>query len=165
LDWRASGRRRLVAATLHRSIESESKPPPRPHSHHQHQPSNSSRLTQEYRAPSLRRNTRSESSHSRTSSRSTTPVDVEDRPPSRSSATGRPRRGSTTPSISGGDQSPQQRKRKGSKSLRRGLSPLTQAQVREGVRTPSFSSDDSVLVVDREKESIPTSVPEPSTAS
>jgi hypothetical protein len=165
LDWRASRRRRLVAATLHRSIESESKPAPRPHSLHQHQPSNSSKLTQEHRAPSLRRNTRSESSHSRTSSRSTTPVDVEDRPPSRSSASGRPRRGSTTPSISGGDQSPQQRKRKGSKSLRRGLSPLTQAQVREGVRTPSFSSDDSVLVGDREKESIPTSVPESNTAS
>ncbi|KAJ6000629.1 hypothetical protein N7481_001038 [Penicillium waksmanii] len=165
LDWRASRRRRLVAATLHRSIESESKPPLRPHSLHQHQPSNSSKLTQEHRAPSLRRNTRSESAHSRTSSRSTTPVDVEDRPPSRSSASGRPRRGSTTPSISGGDQSPQQRKRKGSKSLRRGLSPLTQAQVREGVRTPSFSSDDSVLVGDREKESIPTSVPEPNSAS
>lgn len=161
LGWRASRRRRLVAATLHRTLDSESKP--RPHSHHQHQPSISSKLNQEHRAPSARRNTR-ESSHSRNSSRSSTPVDVDDRPPSRSSASGRPRRGSLTPSLSGGDQSPQQRKRKGSKSIRRGLSPLTQAQVREGVRTPSFSSDDSVLVGDRERESIPTSVPETNTA-
>ncbi|OQE21179.1 hypothetical protein PENSTE_c012G07055 [Penicillium steckii] len=161
LDWRASRRRRLVAATLHRSLDSESKP--RSHSHHQHQPSISSKLSHEYRTPSVRRSTRSESSHSRNSSRSTTPVDVDDRPPSRSSASGRPRRGSTTPSLSGGDQTPQQRKRKGSKSLRRGLSPLTQAQVREGVRTPSFSSDDSVLVSERDQESIPTSVPETNT--
>lgn len=164
LGWRASQRRRLVAATLNKSLEADAKHRPHSHhSHHQHQPSVSSRLNQEHRAPSSRRGTRSESSHSRTSSRSSTPVDVEDRPPSRSSGTGRPRRGSTTPSIPGSDHSPQQqRRRKGSKSLRRGLSPLTQAQVREGVRTPSFSSDESGIVpgLDREKEATPTSVPD-----
>ncbi|KAJ6190699.1 hypothetical protein N7519_000720 [Penicillium mononematosum] len=155
LGWRASQRRRLVAGTLHRSIEPEFK-------HrlgHGHRPS-ISKLNQEQRGSS-RRNTRSES-HSRTSSRSTTPVDTsfEDRPSSRSSTSSRPRRGST---ASGQDASPQQRKRKGS-TLRRGLSPLTQAQIREGVRTPSFSSDDSVLpmgMVEKDKEeAIPNSVPE-----
>lgn len=162
LGWRASQRRRLVSATLHKSLEPESKF--RPGAHHQHAPSVSSRLSQELRAPATRRNTRSESSHSRTSSRSSTPVDVDDRPPSRSSATGRPRRGSTTPSISGPEASPQQRKRKGSKSLRRGLSPLTQAQIREGVRTPSFSSDDSGIMPmeSKDKEAIPTSAPDAS---
>jgi hypothetical protein len=46
--------------------------------------------------------------------------------------------------------------------LRRGLSPLTQAQIREGVRTPSFSSDDSVLPMGEKdkEESIPAAVPE-----
>jgi hypothetical protein len=155
LGWRASQRRRLVAGTLHRSIEPEFK-------HrlgHGHHPS-ITKLNQEQRGSS-RRNTRSES-HSRTSSRSTTPVDTsfEDRPSSRSSTSSRPRRGST---ASGQDASPQQRKRKGS-TLRRGLSPLTQAQIREGVRTPSFSSDDSVLpmgMVEKDKEeAIPNSVPE-----
>ncbi|CAI7646292.1 hypothetical protein PCG10_004826 [Penicillium crustosum] len=153
--WRASQRRRLVAGTLHRPIEPEFK-------HrlgHGHHPS-ITKLNQEQRGPSSRRNTRSES-HSRTSSRSTTPVDAsfEDRPPSRSSTSSRPRRGST---ASGQDASPQQRKRKGS-TLRRGLSPLTQAQIREGVRTPSFSSDDSVLpmaMIEKDKEeAIPNSVP------
>lgn len=160
LGWRASQRRRLVAATYNRSLEPETKH--RTHPHHQHHPSISSKLSQEHRAPSSRRGTRSDSSHSRTSSRSTTPVDVEDRPPSRSSTSGRPRRGSTTPSVSGLEASPQQRKRKGSKSLRRGLSPLTQAQIREGVRTPSFSSDDSGILPmsEKERESTPTSVPD-----
>ncbi|KAJ5157179.1 uncharacterized protein N7482_008279 [Penicillium canariense] len=163
LGWRASQRRRLVSATLHKPLESE----PRFRSHAQnqsHAPSISSKLNQEYRATSVRRDTRSDSSHSRTSSLSSTPVDVEDRPPSRSSASGRPRRGSTTPSISGAESSPQQRKRKGSKSLRRGLSPLTQAQIREGVRTPSFSSDDSGILPmgEKEKDFLPTSVPDPS---
>ncbi|KAJ5139719.1 hypothetical protein N7448_003127 [Penicillium atrosanguineum] len=164
LGWRASQRRRLMAATYNRSLEPETKP--RLHPHHQHQPSISSKLSQEHRAPSIRRGTRSESSHSRTSSRSTTPVDAEDRPPSRSSTSGRPRRGSTTPSMSGLEASPQQRKRKGSKSLRRGLSPLTQAQIREGVRTPSFSSDDSGILpmTEKDKESMPTSVPDPNHA-
>lgn len=159
LGWRASQRRRLVAATLHRSLDSESKP--RPHSHHQHQPS-ISKLSQEHRAPSFRRGTRSDSSHSRTSSRSTTPVDLEERPPSQSSTSGRPRRGSATPSVPGPDISPQQRKRKGSKTLRRGMSPLTQAQVREGVRTPSFSSEDSGIspMSEKDKEAMPTSVPD-----
>lgn len=163
LGWRASQRGRLVAATIHRSLESEPKLRPHPtHHHQQHQPSVSSKLTQEHRPPSLRRGTRSESSHSRTSSRSTTPVDVEDRPPSRSSASGRPRRGSTTPSMISSDASPQQRKRKGSKTLRRGLSPLTQAQIREGVRTPSFSSDESGILpmTEKEKEASPLSAPE-----
>ncbi|CDM26553.1 hypothetical protein DTO013E5_4723 [Penicillium roqueforti] len=154
LGWRASQRRRLVAGTLHRSLEQESKHRPG-HGHHP-----ITKLGQEQRGPS-RRNTRSES-HSRTSSRSTTPVDTsfEDRPPSRSSPSSRPRRGST---ASGQDASPQQQKRKGS-TLRRGLSPLTQAQIREGIRTPSFSSDDSVLpmgMLEKDKEeAIPNSVPE-----
>jgi hypothetical protein len=93
----------------------------------------------------MRRSARSES-HSRTPSRSTTPVDVEDRPPSRSSASSRPRRGSTTPSSTASEQSMQLRKKRGTKSLSRGLSPLTQAQIREGIySTPSLSSDDSFL--------------------
>ncbi|KAJ5084673.1 Sporulation/nuclear morphology Spo7 [Penicillium alfredii] len=166
LGWCASHRRRLVAATIYRPLEPETKY--RPYPHHHHQPSTSSKLSQETRAPSARRSTRSES-HSRTSSRSSTPVDAghDDRPPSRSSASGRPRRGSNTPSLPGTDSSPQQRKRKGSKSLRRGLSPLTQAQVREGVRTPSFSSDESgMLPLDEDKEeAIPTSVPEQNSAA
>jgi hypothetical protein len=149
LGWRASQRRRLVAATMHRPIEPEFKHR-LSHSH----PFISKQSDQ--RAPSSRRHTRSDS-HSRTSSRSTTPVDPEDRPPSRSSTSSRPRRGSTA----SGQETPQQRKRKGS-TLRRGLSPLTQAQIREGVRTPSFSSDDSVLpmgVIEKDKEeSLPTSV-------
>ncbi|KAJ5803383.1 uncharacterized protein N7503_005833 [Penicillium pulvis] len=147
LGWRASQRRRLVAATLHRSLDAE------PKSRHQHQSSVSTRLGQDHR-PSSRR---PESTHSRTSSCSPTP---EDRPPSRSGS-GRPRRGSTTPSISGAEQSPQQRKRKGSRASRRGPSPLTQAQAREGVRVPSFSSDDSGItpMTETEKELIPTSVP------
>ena len=153
LGWRASQRRRLVAATLHRPIEPEFKH----RLSHGHHPS-VSKLSQEQRGPSSRRSTRSES-HSRTSSRSTTPVDIgldQDRPPSRSSTSSRPRRGSTT----SGESTPQQRKRKGS-MLRRGLSPLTQAQIREGVRTPSFSSDDSVLPMgEKDKESIPAAVPE-----
>lgn len=143
LGWRASQRRRLVAATLHRSLEGE---PPK--ARHQHQSSVSSRLAQDHRP-----NRRPESTHSRTSSCSPTP---EDRPPSRSGS-GRPRRGSTTPSLSGAEHSPQQRKRKGSKTSRRGPSPLTQAQVREGVRTPSFSSDDSGILP--MTETPPTSVP------
>ncbi|KAJ5543366.1 Sporulation/nuclear morphology Spo7 [Penicillium sp. DV-2018c] len=144
LGWRASQRRRLVAGTLHRPLESEK------HrlGHHHH---SISKISHEHRASSSRRNTRSDS-HSRTSSRSTTPVDAgrDDRPPSRSSTT-RPRRSST---ASGQEASPQQRKRKSS-TLRRGLSPLTQAQIREGVRTSSFSSDDSALptgVVGKDKE-------------
>ncbi|KAJ5996238.1 hypothetical protein N7499_007447 [Penicillium canescens] len=154
LGWRASQRRRLVAATLHRPIEPEFKH----RLSHSHHPS-VSKLSQEQRGPSSRRSTRSES-HSRTSSRSTTPVDIgldQDRPPSRSSTSSRPRRGSTA----SGESTPQQRKRKGS-MLRRGLSPLTQAQIREGLRTPSFSSDDSVLPMGEKdkEESIPAAVPE-----
>ncbi|KAJ5713831.1 uncharacterized protein N7483_011012 [Penicillium malachiteum] len=146
LGWRASQRRRLVAATLHRSLEADT-PKPR----HQHPSSVSSRLTQDHRPVR-----RPESTHSRTSSCSPAP---EERPPSRSGP-GRPRRGSTTPSLSGAEQTPQ-RKRKGSRASRRGPSPLTQAQVREGVRTPSFSSDDSGILplTEKEKEAIPTSVP------
>lgn len=146
LGWRASQRRRLVAATLHRPIEPEFK-------HrlgHGRHPSGSKE-----RAPS-RRATRS-GSQSRTSSRSTTPVDVDDRPPSRSSTSSRPRRGSTA----SGQEMPQRRERKA--TLRRGLSPLTQAQIREGVRTPSFSSDDSILpmgISEKDKEESLTSVPQ-----
>jgi hypothetical protein len=45
----------------------------------------------------------------------------------------------------------QLRKKKGTKSLSRGLSPLTQAQIREGIyNTPSLSSDDSFLGESRE---------------
>lgn len=155
LGWRASQRRRLVSATLHRSLDPDQKS-----HHHQHQPSVSSRLGHEHRASSVRRSTRSESTHSRNSSRSSTPANLEDRPPSRSSTTGRPRRSSTAQSASVPEQTPQQqRKRKGSKTLRRGLSPLTQAQIREGVRTPSFSSDDSGILPMAEKTSTPTSAP------
>ncbi|KAJ5246072.1 hypothetical protein N7468_001055 [Penicillium chermesinum] len=153
IGWRTTQRRRLVA---HRSLDSEHKS----HHHQQHHPSISSRLSQEHRASSVRRSTRSESSHSRTSSRSSTPANLEDRPPSRSGPTGRPRRSSTAQSASGPEQTPQQqRKRKGSKSLRRGLSPLTQAQIREGVRTPSFSSDDSGILPMGEKTGTRTPTP------
>ncbi|KAL4881260.1 Spo7-like protein-domain-containing protein [Aspergillus karnatakaensis] len=137
IGWKASRRRRLAAATLHRSIEGEKG---HRHHHHAHHPS-ISKLAHDSKSP-LRRSARSDS-HSRTPSRSTTPIDTDDRPPSRSSTTGRPRRGSVTPSTpASGTEQGQRRKRAGSKSLR-GLSPLTQAQIREGVRTSSFSSDDS----------------------
>ncbi|KAL2871085.1 Spo7-like protein [Aspergillus lucknowensis] len=148
LGWKASRRRRLAAATLHRAIDGD-----KSHRHHHLNPS-ISKLAHETKSP--RRSTRSDS-HSRTSSRSSTPIDTEDRPPSRSSATGRPRRGSNTPSsaASGSEQTPS-RRRKGSKTINRGLSPLTQAQVREGVRTSSFSSDDSSsitgVLLDKEKK-------------
>ncbi|KAI9043295.1 Spo7-like protein [Aspergillus affinis] len=134
--WKAARRRRLAAATLNRPMEGEK------HRHHHQHPS-ISRLSHELKSP-VRRSTRSDS-HSRTPSRSTTPVDADDRPPSRSSASGRPRRGSTPTLTSASEQSPQHRKKKGPKTLTRGLSPLTQAQIREGVRTPSFSSDDSTM--------------------
>ncbi|KAJ5893769.1 hypothetical protein N7495_005460 [Penicillium taxi] len=161
--WRSSQRHRIMAANLHRSHDSE----PKLRSH-LHQPSISSRPSQELRPSSARRGTRSESSHSRTSSRSSTPMDNDDRPPSRSSTTGRPRRGSLTPSVSGQESSPQ-RKRKGSKSLRRGLSPLAPSSIREGVRTSSFSSDDSGVLpmtemTGRENDNTPAPVLEPGPA-
>ena len=88
-----------------------------------------------------RRSTRSDS-HSRTPSRSTTPVGTDERPPSRSSATGRPRRTSTaasTPSTPSRttDQGATGHRKKGSPRAlgSRGLSPLTQAQIREGVHS------------------------------
>ncbi|THC99392.1 hypothetical protein EYZ11_001116 [Aspergillus tanneri] len=136
--WKAARRRRLAAATLNRSTDGDR------HRHH-HQHASISKLSHELKSP-VRRGTRSDS-HSRTSSRSSTPVDLDDRPPSRSSMSGRPRRGSTPSSISSiSEQSPQQRRKKGSKPVTRGLSPLTQAQIREGVRTASFSSDDSSII-------------------
>ncbi|KAL3478759.1 Spo7-like protein-domain-containing protein [Aspergillus californicus] len=134
IGWKASRRRRLAAATVHRSIEGD-----KGHRHLHHTHPSVSRLAHDSKSP-LRRSTRPDS-HSRTPSRSTTPIDTDDRPPSRSSPT-RPRRGSNTPSspASGSEHSHPWRK---SKTLNRGLSPLTQAQIREGVRTSSFSSDDS----------------------
>ncbi|PYI00148.1 hypothetical protein BO71DRAFT_1658 [Aspergillus ellipticus CBS 707.79] len=140
LSWKASQRRRLAAATITRPVEADKGGP---HRHHAHHPG-ISKPNHEPKSPS-RRGTRSES-HSRTPSRSTTPVDTDDRPPSRSSASGRPRRGSTSPSVEHTHTQPQ-RKKKGTKpSVTRGLSPLTQAQIREGVRTHSFSSDDSSIM-------------------
>ncbi|KAL4871600.1 Spo7-like protein-domain-containing protein [Aspergillus spectabilis] len=137
LGWKASRRRRLAAATLHRNIEGD-----KGHRHHHLTHPNISKLAHDSKSP-LRRSTRSDS-HSRTPSRSTTPIDTDDRPPSRSSTTSRPRRGSITPSTpTSGTEQGQRRKRNGSRTLNRGLSPLTQAQIREGVRTSSFSSDDS----------------------
>ncbi|KAL4741864.1 Spo7-like protein-domain-containing protein [Aspergillus similis] len=150
LGWKASRRRRLAAATLHRSIENDKS---HRHAHHSH-PS-ISKLAHDSKSP-LRRSRRSDS-HSRTPSRSTTPIDTDDRPPSRSSGSGRPRRSSLTPSTPGSsvEQSPR-RKRTGSKTLNRGLSPLTQAQIREGVFPPSIASDDSASTlgpaVDKEKK-------------
>lgn len=140
--WKTSQRRRLAAATLGRSAESGLQP------RHHHHSSISSKHGLESKSPA-RRGPRSES-HSRTPSRSTTPVDTDERPPSRSSISGRPRRGSLSP-IAHLDhaqhhqqQQQQQRKKKSTKTITRGLSPLTQAQIREGVlRTPSFSSEDS----------------------
>lgn len=115
----------------------------RPH-HHHHGSINSKHALDV--KPQSRRSTRSDS-HSRTPSRSTTPVDADERPPSRSSATGRPRRTSTTTSTPSTpsrttDQGAAGRRKKGSPRAlgSRGLSPLTQAQVREGVH--STQSDD-----------------------
>ncbi|KAJ5446446.1 Sporulation/nuclear morphology Spo7 [Penicillium cf. griseofulvum] len=149
LGWRASQRRRLVAGTLHRPLEPEFKH----RLSHGHHPS-ITKINHEQRGPLL------PPKYPLRVPFSTTPVDnsLEDRPPSRSSTSSRPRRGST---ASGQDASPQQRKRKGS-TLRRGLSPLTQAQIREGVRTPSFSSDDFTMpigMIEKDKEeAIPNSV-------
>ncbi|OOF97179.1 hypothetical protein ASPCADRAFT_205992 [Aspergillus carbonarius ITEM 5010] len=143
LGWKASQRRQVAAATV-RSADADKGQ----HRSHHHHHSSISKHIHEPKSPS-RRGARSES-HSRTPSRSTTPVDTDDRPPSRSSVSGRPRRGSTSP---GTEQHIQQaRKKRGSKTATRGLSPLTQAQIREGVRTPSFSSDDSFMGTPNEKE-------------
>ncbi|OJJ47712.1 hypothetical protein ASPZODRAFT_34211, partial [Penicilliopsis zonata CBS 506.65] len=151
LGWRASQRRRLIAANLHQGDKAHHR---HAHAHahthqhpHPHQPSLSSKLSQELKP--TRRMTRSDS-HSRTSSRSTTPADPDERPPSRSSATGRPRRGSTLLSSTASSIEPSQRRKKSKSSSSpvgasvRGLSPLTQAQARESVRTPSISSEDSI---------------------
>ncbi|CAK43638.1 uncharacterized protein An01g02700 [Aspergillus niger] len=137
LSWKASQRRRVAAATISRPGDADKV---QHRSHHHHHSSSISKLALESKSPLRRGGPRSES-HSRTPSRSTTPVDTDDRPPSRSSVSGRPRRGSTSPSTEQHIQ--QSRKKKASKAATRGLSPLTQAQIREGVRTPSFSSDDS----------------------
>lgn len=109
-------------------------------SHHHHHSSMNSKHTLDVKSQS-RRSTRSDS-HSRTPSRSTTPVDTDERPPSRSSATGRPRRTSTaasTPSTPSRttDQGATGHRKKGSPRAlgSRGLSPLTQAQIREGVHS------------------------------
>lgn len=139
IGWRASRRRRLVAAALNKSIDSE-----KHHRHHYHS-SVSSRHGHSDLKPPSRRSTRS-GSHSRTPSRSSTPVDADERPPSRSSPSSRSRRSSTPQSSnSGAEQSPQRRK-KSSRSLPHGVSPLTQVQVREGVRPPSRSSEESSSV-------------------
>ncbi|KKK19266.1 hypothetical protein P175DRAFT_0437480 [Aspergillus ochraceoroseus IBT 24754] len=147
--WKASRRRRLAAATIHKSIEGEKGAPHRHHQHHHQHPS-ISKLAHDSKSP-LRRSTRSDSL-SGTPSRSTTPIDTDERPPSRSSASGRPRRGS---SATSGSEQMHHKKKRGSKSISRGLSPLTQAQIREGVRTASFSSDDSISIsgfsIDKER--------------
>lgn len=136
LGWRASQHRRLVAATINKSIDSEK------HHRHHHHSSVSSRHGIHDLKSSARRSTRS-GSHSRTPSRSSTPVDADERPPSRSSPSSRPRRSSTPQSSNSGAEQNQQRRKKNSKSLPHGVSPLTQVQVREGVRPPSRSSEES----------------------
>ncbi|KAL4779608.1 Spo7-like protein-domain-containing protein [Aspergillus varians] len=141
LGWKASRRRRLAAATLHRTVEGD-----KGHRYAHHAHPSIYKLAHDSKSP-LRRSTRTDS-HSRTSSRSSTPIDTDDWPPSRPSATGRPRRSSLTPSTPGsGSEQGSRRKRAGSKTLNRGMSPLTQAQIREGVRTSSFSSDDSASIM------------------
>ncbi|KAF7597103.1 hypothetical protein BBP40_010577 [Aspergillus hancockii] len=140
VGWKASQRRRAAAATLAKSADDRGH-----HRHHHH--SSISKHVHEPKSPVRRRD-----SHSRTPSRSTTPVDTDDRPPSRSSMVGRPRRGSSTPtSTASGSEHGHQHHKKKSKTLSRGMSPLTQAQVREGVRTPSFSSDDSGVLGEKDK--------------
>lgn len=113
---------------------------------HRHHHSTSSKHSLDVKYPSTRRRARS-NSHSRTSSRSTTPVDADERPPSRSSGTGRPRRGSTTPTST---PSGTERKKKGSPRAlpSHGVSPLTQAQVREGAHKSSLSLDESSTILD-----------------
>lgn len=144
VGWRAAQRRKLIAASLGKSIDTEKHTQHR-HNHHVHPSSASHKQANSDFKPSSRRSTRSES-HSRTSSRSSTPVDFNDnRPPSRSSL--RARRPST-PQSSGTEQTSQQQRRKkrsNSKSLPHSVAPLTQVQVREGLRTPppSFSSEES----------------------
>lgn len=142
IGWRASRRRRLAAATLQRQQKSASESEKSHHRHHHgHHPSISSRLGHETkRSPG--RGT-SSASHSRTPSRSTTPVDRDERPPSRSSGSGISRRGSTASSVTGSGTEQPHRKKRSSRSsitLGRGLSPLTQAQIREGLETPSSIS-------------------------
>ncbi|KAL4975079.1 Spo7-like protein-domain-containing protein [Aspergillus desertorum] len=150
IGGKASRRRRLAAATLYRSFEGD-----KGHRHTHHSHPSISKLAHDSKSP-LRRSTRSDS-HSRTPSYSTTPIDTDDRPPSRSSGSGRPRRSSLTPSTPGSrtEQVPR-RKRTGSKTPNRGLSPLTPAQTREGVRPPTISSDDPASplgqTVDKEKK-------------
>lgn len=94
--------------------------------------------------PSSRRNVRSDSqSQSRTSSRSSTPADggwaSDERPPSRG---GRTRRGSATLSpASAAEHGQRARSKRGTRALPQGLSPLTQAQIREGLQPlPSLDS-------------------------
>ncbi|KAI9375723.1 Spo7-like protein-domain-containing protein [Aspergillus egyptiacus] len=131
---KASQRRRLAAATVHKSLEGD-----KGHRHHHTHPS-ISKLAHESKSP-LRRSTRSDS-HSRTPSRSTTPIDTDERASSTSSPTRPRRRSNASSSPSPGSE----HGRKKSKTLNRGLSPLTQAQIREGIHTSSFSSDDSASV-------------------
>lgn len=156
LGWRASRRRRLIAASLTKSTDPE-KHPPR-HHHHHHHSSASNKHGNNDSKPSARRSIRSES-HSRTSSRSSTPVDAnaaEERPPSRSSTSPRSRRSSTpqssTPGTEQGQQQP--RRKRNSKPLNHSVTPLTQVQTRESLRNSSFSSEDSspAPVGDQEKE-------------
>ena len=157
LGWKASQRRRLIAAMQNKSHDSE-KPP---HRHHQQHSSVSSKHSHSELKPSGRRGTRSES-HSRTPSRSNTPVGLDERPPSRSSPSSTRSRRSSTPqsSTSGAEQSQpqnqqqqqQQKRKKNSRSHPHGVTPLTQVQVREGVRPPSRSSESSSLGVSGDKE-------------
>lgn len=159
ISWKASQRRRQLAAcaaSTTRSGEGSEKPQHRhTHSHH-HSTTSQKHASADLKPPARRSSPRSDS-HSRSPSRSTTPVDAasapDERPPSRGS---RSRRGST-PQSAGSDQSQQpQRRKKSPKSLPHGMAPLTQVQIREGLRTPSpasaSTSDDSALRPVGEKE-------------
>lgn len=133
LGWKTSRRRRLAAAAA------LNEKPHHPHRHRRH--SSISKLGHELKPSSSSRRSIRSDSHSRTSSRSSTPADGswgggDERPPSRG---GRPRRGSSTLSSSISsttEQGQQPRRKRSNKGLSRGLSPLTQAQIREGLHPP-----------------------------
>lgn len=130
-------RRRAINGTPSKSLD------------HRHHHSTSSKHSLDVKYPTTRRRARS-NSNSRTSSRNTTPVDADERPPSRSSGTGRPRRGSTTPTST---PSGTERRKKGSPRAlpSHGVSPLTQAQVREGAHKSSLSLDESSSILDMQE--------------
>ena len=141
LWWKIPRRRKPVTPTAASSVGLSETP------HRHRRRSSVPKAGHDIKHGSSRRSVRSESqSQSRNSSRSSTPVDgsggvSDERPPSRG---GQGRRGSATlsPPSQGGEQGRQRaRSTRGSRGLPRGLSPLAQAQIREGLYPPQLSDD------------------------